>query len=132
MLHARHWLSWDDGYENVNSGVFREQRDAFMAIFKEEELRVDTEDIEHLLGGTLSSVVEENWAFGRVWLHTALMSKNGMEVLLDSFFLPRFHLSHVPSADLCLLWRPNAAEIMERKLRDRHDHLQSLSRLFSS
>ncbi|OAA67970.1 hypothetical protein SPI_00165 [Niveomyces insectorum RCEF 264] len=127
------WLTWSsiDHISRPGYDEYSTTREAFMKIFKEEEQRMDTSELEAALGGsTFSAVMEASWSSGRAWFYQSLMTVDAMLHITEGRIQPLFVPDELPYSYFCKLWHQNSKDIVAQKLRDREEHKAAIARLF--
>ncbi|OAA63530.1 hypothetical protein SPI_03693 [Niveomyces insectorum RCEF 264] len=117
-------------------------RSVFMSILRDEEIKQDKtrgsvkrstgqSRSRFLPGSTLSDAIDDSWTSGRFWFYLCLQSPNAMHNVVHRNILPDYLDDENVFSKIWRFWGPNVSDVVAKKLRDRKEYVEQLSKLFN-
>ncbi|EEP78370.1 predicted protein [Uncinocarpus reesii 1704] len=137
MLRAPYWLTDrpvdsllpDDGLEE-----FSKTHNEFLEIFEQEEKAIRKAESHRLLFcHSLAGIIRNGLENGSFWFFYALENPKGLFSLFFYHLMPRYGDSTNPNFYdvMSAYWDVNAANVVERKLKDKEDYEANLRKAFT-
>lgn len=131
MLAVPLWLTGcsPEQLEDEKLQAFDKVRREFMRIFELEEERQST-NIATRSGPRLSTIMHNMWESKGTWFWQSIASTNLMYFLVESHLCPSGSLTTKSERHISRFWRPDADELVQKKLADKEAYEEDLKALF--